>query len=79
MIDENSSGGFIGGVICTIVIISIFWGIGSNGKYEGQTAKEWYGEYIESEANYDSFFSCVEQFAISSGSLSSESLYSECF
>lgn len=50
---DNGGGGFTTGVIITIIVISIFWGIGKNGKYEGLKAYEWYDETSAAEDNYD--------------------------
>jgi len=59
---ENNSSGFITGVIVTLIAVSLFWGIGSYGKYEGQTAKEWYDDYDYSQANLDQCESSVEDY-----------------
>ena len=40
----------------------IFNGIGSLGKYEGQTAKEWYYDYVDAEDRYEEFRSCVTDY-----------------
>ena len=62
-----SSGSFGCGFIIAFLVISLFWGIGKNGKYEGQTAEEWFNEYDNAEAvsEYcqgilDDYQSCVE-------------------
>lgn len=41
-------------IIVAIIVFALFWGIGKNGKFDGQTAEEWYYEY-------DSLVACVEE------------------
>jgi len=55
-------------LILALVILGItIWlggkmlkGIGNLGKYEGQTAKEWYYDYADAEDRYQEFRNCVE-------------------
>ncbi|KKS94812.1 MAG: hypothetical protein UV68_C0002G0012 [Candidatus Collierbacteria bacterium GW2011_GWC2_43_12] len=37
-------------------------GLGSIGRYEGQTAEEWFNDYSEMEDKYQQFRSCVEDY-----------------
>lgn len=55
MDNEFQGLGFLPGVIIGIIIVAIFWGIGKHGKYEGQTAEDWFNEYDYCEGSlYDS-------------------------
>jgi hypothetical protein len=58
---ENSShNGFYTGLIVGIIIVSLIWGIGKKGKYEGQTAEEWFNEYDDCQVRLEEYQSCVE-------------------
>jgi hypothetical protein len=57
--DSESGGGFGCGLIVAIIIISLFWGIGKAGKYEGQTAEEWFNDYDEVSANLEELVTCL--------------------
>lgn len=51
------------GWVIFILIASLIWAIFlREEKYEGQTAEEWFNYYDESEARYEEFRSCVEDF-----------------
>jgi hypothetical protein len=50
----------IGGIIWFIG--KTFGAIGNIGKYEGQTAEEWYGNYADVEDRYQQFKNCVEDY-----------------
>jgi hypothetical protein len=59
--DSNSGGGFFTGVVVTLIVVSLIWGIGSGGKYEGQTAQEWYDENSSTEEDLQSYKSALDQ------------------
>lgn len=48
---EKNSNGFVTGVIVTLIAVSLFWGIGKSGKYEGQTSKEWFYDYDQCDSS----------------------------
>lgn len=54
-------GKIIGLIIGIVIVYSIFNGIGSMGKYEGQTAEEWYNEYDQAEADLDAYKTAFEE------------------
>lgn len=65
--DNKAGSGFVSGVFLTIIVISLIWGIGKSGKYEGQTSEEWFDDYDSCEAeletvtsNAEDYQSCVE-------------------
>ena len=58
---------------------SVFNGIGGFGKYEGQTAEEWFNYYDEAEAKYQRLHDCVEPYATANRYISADDLYYECF
>lgn len=77
----------LGATILAIgVVIGLGWwflssvgnGLGSIGKYEGQTAKEWFYEYDEAEARYQRLYDCVEPLAYSDNYEDLKSIYYEC-
>lgn len=59
--ENNSIGGFWWGVILTSIVISIVWGIGSNGKYESETAMEWYNKYQDSSSQLEEYKSALSE------------------
>jgi hypothetical protein len=86
MEDDSNKGGFLLGVIVTLIVVSLIWGIGKRGKYEGKTAKEWFDYYDWAEANYEEekakyqdLYDCIEPYALESGDISANDLYYDCF
>ena len=77
--NDNSGGGFWLGVIVAVIATSLFWGIGSKGKYEGQTAEEWFNDYDNAEVKYQTLYDCVEPYASAGKYISADDLYYECF
>ncbi len=73
-------------IIMLIVIGAVIWGIsklfggiGGLGKYEGQTAEEWFNDYDYAESKYQELYDCVEPYLLGSGNISADDLRSECF
>lgn len=64
--------------IALAIINSLGNGLGSIGKYEGQTAKEWFYDYDEAETRYQELRDCVETFATSNRYMSANDLYYGC-
>lgn len=58
--NESQGNGFGCGFLVAIIIIALIWGIGKNGKYEGQTAEYWFNEYDYCESQIYRYQSCVE-------------------
>lgn len=60
--DVGSKGGEFGcGFLVALLIVWMFWGIGKNGKYEGQTAEDWFNEFDYCVSETVSYQSCVEE------------------
>jgi len=57
---NSSNGGLIWGIILGIIIASLLWGIGKKGKYEGQTAEEWFNYYDYCESRLQTYQECAE-------------------
>lgn len=49
------------------------------GKYEGQTAEEWFNDYDDVEERHQQLHDCVEPYATANGYISADDLYYECF
>ena len=45
-----------------VAVVVIVWAISSLGKFEGQSAKEWYYDYADVEDRYQKFRNCVEEY-----------------
>ena len=78
----------LGAIILTIgvvlwlgwwVLSSIGKGLSSIGKYQGQTAEEWYYDFANAEDKYRELHNCVEPYATANGYVSADDLYYECF
>ena len=69
----------IGWIIGIVVFWFVFSAFGGIGKYEGQTAEEWFNDYDEAEARYQQLHDCVEPYATANGYISADDLYYECF
>ena len=54
------NGGFVTGFLLALLIVWMIWGIGKGGKYEGQTAEEWFNDYDSCDAQLIDYQSCVE-------------------
>lgn len=59
-IENNNNGSFLWGIIIGIIIASLIWGIGKQGKYEGQTAEDWFNEYDYCESRLQTYQECAE-------------------
>lgn len=75
---------YLGFILLLIVgfvwfIGKVFGGIGNIGKYEGQTAEEWFNDYDDAEARYQQLYDCVEPYATAGKYISADDLYYECF
>lgn len=75
---------YLGIVVIVIAVVvwgasQLFGGIGNIGKYEGQTAEEWFNDYDDAEARYQQLHDCVEPYATAGRYISADDLYYECF
>lgn len=57
---NSTNNGFLKGLIVGIIIVSLIWGIGKKGKYEGQTAEEWFYDYDDVQATLEDYQNCVQ-------------------
>ena len=57
---ERNNGSAAWGIILGIIIASLVWGIGKGGKYEGQTAENWFYEYDYCESRLQTYQECTE-------------------
>lgn len=69
----------IGWIIGIAVIWFIFSAVGGIGKYEGETAEEWFNRYDIQQTRYQELHDCVEPYATAEGYIPADDLYYECF
>ena len=60
--DEENNSGCLGSIITILLIGAAIWWFSGAGKYEGQTAEEWFNEADYWESKYSEFRECVEDY-----------------
>lgn len=57
----NKSGGCLGIIITLMLLYFVSQYLSGYGKYDDQTAEEWFNKYDQAEADYESYKSALEE------------------